>query len=141
MEGCVEIQKRLSLFADGELGPDEHSAVRTHLRQCVDCSGVLADLERLATAARELGPMAPPDHVWLEVAGGVRLSEARSGSSPTPSQRRSPLWQWAGLAAALVLVTFGLYALQGGPDSSPPDEQAAWRAHWSRLAQVLSDDR
>jgi anti-sigma factor RsiW len=114
MNECRNIQDQLSLFSDGLLPPEEHAAIRAHLRECPDCGGILADLERIIGTARELGPVAPPEHVWLQVAGSVRLSNGQPAPAapPAAAPRRSAMWQWAGLAAALVLVTLALSLFQ-----------------------------
>lgn len=107
---CREIEPELSLLADGTLPASDETRVALHLSGCVDCRALVADLETLRRAARAVGPLAPPDHVWLEVAGQIRLG----GASPAVAQRtpRGPAWQWVGIAAALVLVTIALYLLQ-----------------------------
>jgi tetratricopeptide (TPR) repeat protein len=119
---CHDVQRMLSDFLDGSLEPAERTAVRTHLASCEACRAVHADLLRLRGAARTLGPIAPPDHVWLEVAGQIRLLDAPRAAAPPPAVSRAPaprerrsragLGQWLGLAAALVLVTLGLYWFQ-----------------------------
>ena len=73
MTTCRDVQPQLSLFVDGQLGPDARRAVATHLEGCEACRGLVRDLERLRATARALGPVMPPDHVWLEVAGQIRL--------------------------------------------------------------------
>jgi hypothetical protein len=118
-KACHDIQRQLSDLVDGQLAPEAEAAVRAHLRECADCSGVFADLERIVKGARTLGPVAPPDHIWLEVAGQIHLATA-----PPPRPRvppaRSPVWQWVGIAAALVLTTFGLYLFQDAAESPAP---------------------
>jgi Putative zinc-finger len=108
---CREIQPELSLLVDSRLRADVEVRVREHLGSCAACRGVLADLDRLRRATREIGPIAPPDHVWLQIAGNLRSSDMSSRSSRPPA--RAPVWQWAGIAAALVLVTAGVYFVQG----------------------------
>jgi len=113
---CEDVQAQLSLMVDGQQ-PERaaQSLVRSHLETCANCRGVLQDLERLRRAAASLGPMTPPDHVWLEVAGQMRLSPAPAPADTEPrreSPSRTARAQWIGLAAALVLVTLGYYAIQ-----------------------------
>lgn len=125
MTSCREVQEQLSLFSDGLLDPEEHAAIRQHVRQCPDCGGVLADLERIVTTARQLGPVAPPEHVWLQVAGSVRLTGAHSDAAAARVvPARSPVWQWIGLAASLVLITFAVWLFQA-PTEVPPGSASA----------------
>jgi hypothetical protein len=57
------------------------------------------------------------------VAGSVRLSGHHPETPPVPARHRSPLWQWSGIAAALVAVTFLLSLFQG--PSEPPSQGPA----------------
>lgn len=110
MSDCPIVQRQLSEFLDGELSPDAHAEVATHLRTCADCAGVWRDLERVVLTGRHLGPIDPPEHIWLEVAGRLRLDAP--APRPTAARRpRSAAWQWIGLSAALVGLTLGLYWL------------------------------
>lgn len=120
MTRCEDVQPRLSELADGALDGAQAAAVRAHLAACDACRGVAADLDRLRDAAAALGPVTPPDHVWLAVAGQMRLDEPRAEpATAAPGSLR----QWLGLAAALVLITIGLYAVSRltspGPETSP----------------------
>jgi hypothetical protein len=100
----------LSLLADADLGPADEAELRAHLATCDACAGLLHDLQRVRDAARSLGPMQPPDHIWLEAAGQVRL-EAPAALAATSSRDRGALKQWISLAAAIVVVTLGAYAV------------------------------
>jgi len=117
---CREIEPQLSLLVDGLLTADEQQLVRLHVRTCASCRGMLADFERVRTAAREIGDIPPPEHVWLEVAGQIRLAQPAASVSTTADR---PATQWIGLAAALVLVTAGLYVFQRA--NTPPPEAPA----------------
>jgi hypothetical protein len=115
-------------MVDGLL-PDAaaQAVVRAHLEQCVSCRGVLQDLEKLRRSSRTLGPMAPPDHSWLEIAGQLRLGDSLK---PVEEPRRAmpiargPLVQWIGLAAALVVVTIGAYFFVSPPNSGAGTTQS-----------------
>lgn len=118
---CRDVEAQLSQLVDGLL-PDAaaQATVREHLETCAACRGVLQDLERLRRASRALGPITPPDHVWLEVAGQVRLEDR--APAPVTYHRvpatRAVIAQWIGLAAALVLITIGAYYFVR-PSTSP----------------------
>ena len=117
MTNCADIEPRLSEFADGDLDASERAEIDAHLAKCVACRGLYQDLQRVRRAAASLGPITPPDHVWLQVAGQTRL-DLPAGSHPArkPSGRNA-IVQWAGLAAALVAVTIGAhFFLRGVPD-------------------------
>jgi len=109
---CRDVQPRLSRFVDAELSADERAAVSAHLEGCAACRALASDLTRVRDAARGLGPIPPPDHIWLEIAGRIRLADHPTpADAARPGARRSAAWQWIGLAAALVLVTLGAFVI------------------------------
>ncbi|HET9370329.1 MAG TPA: zf-HC2 domain-containing protein [Vicinamibacterales bacterium] len=122
MTRCDDLRPRLSLLADADLGPADEAELRAHLATCDACAGLLHDLQRVRDAGRSLGPMQPPDHIWLEVAGQVRL-EAPAALAATSSRDRGALKQWISLAAAIVVVTLGAYAVS--QFTAPPAEEPA----------------
>ena len=128
MTTCQDIRLRLSEFADGSMTPADRIAVDAHLSTCDDCRRVLDDLHHIRRAAATLGPITPPDHVWLQVAGQVRLERPSTIARAPRTLRRAATSQWIGLAAALVVITIGAhYFLRGVPDGGnaggPPSVQ------------------
>jgi Putative zinc-finger len=108
---CQDVELRASAFIDGDLDADERAVVAAHLATCAGCRALVEDLTRVRDAARALGPVAPPDHIWLEVAGQIRLGEAPAPVAAERPPARSAAWQWLGLAAALVFATLAAYAV------------------------------
>ena len=126
MSTCDQVRPQLSGYVDRHLDRAQAADVRAHLLSCDACRGIADDLGRLRDAARALGPINPPPHVWLEIAGRVRLDRGTpTVASPAPASvtpetsTRSEKWQWLGLAAALVLTTLGVYTITK-PDSPAP---------------------
>lgn len=99
MTTCSTIQPHLSDYVDQELAAELHDAVAAHLATCDACRETARDFARLRDAARALGPMTPPPLVWQTIAATL------------PGARRPARAEWLGLAAALVLVTTGAYAV------------------------------
>lgn len=133
---CQDVQPRLSELADGALPPAERAEIDAHLEECAACRGVLSDLQHVRRAASALGPIPPPDHVWLQVAGQVRLE--RPAVVRFPAARRAALAQWIGLAAALVLVTIGAdYFLRTVP---PEDAGGAGNPAGTPSVQRIADE-
>jgi anti-sigma factor RsiW len=122
MMDCQDIQARLSAWVDGELEPDARDAVRAHVDSCPACRGLADDLTTVREAARSLGTVEPPDHVWLEVAGQVRLDAGPSADERFRTARSRASIQWLGLAAALIIVTLGVWVLSR--PTAPGDEPA-----------------
>jgi hypothetical protein len=137
MTTCQDIQPQLSDYSDGLVSADQRRAISAHLQTCVSCRGVVRDLERLRAAARTLGPIVPPDHVWLEVAGQVRLDQPRARHGKGAGVPRAAMRQWIGLAAALVLVTIGAYFFlrTSRPPAADPGNAPA-----RDIVQAIADD-
>jgi anti-sigma factor ChrR (cupin superfamily) len=122
---CLDVQPLLSEYLDGSLPGDTSDAVSAHVAACPSCHALVADLERIRATARALGPVDPPAHLWMEIAGRLRL-DAHTPAAPRPPRRQSlslslsrpESRQWLGLAAALVIVTIGVYAATR-PDAAP----------------------
>lgn len=116
---CKDATPLLSEYLDGTLAADVRTRVAAHLASCADCRSLFADLDRLHATARTLGPITPPEHIWLEIAGRIRLeggAPAVTAAPQGPVLKRSDAWQWLGLAAALLLVTSAVY-LVARPDT------------------------
>jgi len=127
MTTCPDIQSRLSEFADGAVTDIERAAIERHLASCPACRDLLQDLHRIRRAAATLGPVAPPDHVWLQVAGQARLDRPDAPARATRIARTAAIGQWAGLAAALVLVTIGAHYFLNtvpAPETTPGNASA-----------------
>jgi len=126
MASCEEVRPRLSELLDGSLSPAEQAVVRVHIDECAACRGVWTDLDRVRAAARDLGPIAPPAHLWLEVAGRVRLETDSAPTIPAASaqEARRARLQWLGIAAALVVATMTAYVMRGSGQPSPAVSEA-----------------
>jgi hypothetical protein len=105
---CDAIQPRLSELVDDDLDPADRAAIETHVRGCARCAALVEDLGRIRQAARGLGAIDPPPHVWLEIAGQIRQATPTS-EAVRPAARAHQRWQWIGLAAALLVSTAGAY--------------------------------
>ena len=57
---CNEFMDSLDLWMDGERQPEAEA----HLRSCAACNGLVADLEMIRSAGRELSDVDPPPRVW-----------------------------------------------------------------------------
>jgi len=127
MTMCDDIRSRLDAWIDQELDAQEADEVRRHLGACPQCRGLADDLARLRSAAGELGPIAPPAHIWLEVAGQIRIDAGTASPSTREPRGRRAQVQWLGLAAALVIVTIGLWMLgrTAPPETAPVSAEAS----------------
>jgi hypothetical protein len=72
---CHLFQERLPEM----IGSGEDLASHPHLLGCPLCRALLADLETIAEAARQLFPVAePPDNLWLQIESALQ----KEGASP-----------------------------------------------------------
>jgi hypothetical protein len=99
---------RLSEYLDGELPADERAELETHLRHCVGCGAVLADLKRIVARAQGLEDRGPERDLWPAIA-------ARIGAGTRREVRR-----WSFSLPQLAAAGIALMALSGG---------AAWLLH------------
>jgi hypothetical protein len=123
---CRDVTPLLSAYLDRSLDADAHAQVGSHLDGCDGCRVLVEDLHHIRSAARSLGPITPPDHIWLEIAGRIRLEHGGpqpqsqpAGTRPSSRPGRSDMFQWLGLAAALLIVTAGVYVV-ARPDAPAP---------------------
>jgi len=127
-ETCLEIENHLPLWAGGDLEPDAHATVESHLGRCEGCSraAVRARSSRVALerglrdGAERMGVGRDP---WPAIRASL-LTEGLvddAGAAPIarPVLRR---WSWAWPVAAAVLVGLFLAGtwLPSGGDPTPP---------------------
>jgi hypothetical protein len=75
---CAEFQARLpELIASGANASDHE-----HLQSCDLCRALLADLETIAEAARQLFPsVEPPDKLWSQIESAIKNDKAEDGTA------------------------------------------------------------
>ncbi|MGO8758198.1 MAG: hypothetical protein ACLQG3_08750 [Terracidiphilus sp.] len=80
---CAEFQDQLSEM----IGSGEDASLHPHVQSCERCRALLADLETIAEAARQLFPsVEPPDEVWEHIESAIKREEAKAEPG-TPSRR------------------------------------------------------
>lgn len=69
---CAEFQARLPEL----VGAGEDLAAHPHIQSCDLCRALLADLETIAEAARQLFPsVEPPDELWNQIESAIKSEE------------------------------------------------------------------
>ena len=98
---------QLSDYLDDELPAAGRAAVEEHLRECIACRAVLAELRRVTVRAAALRDAPPRDTLWPEVAeriGHPGLELAPRDELAARRRRAAPPLRWAaGIAAVLAL--------------------------------------
>jgi predicted anti-sigma-YlaC factor YlaD len=73
---CAEFQAQLPEL----IGSGEKIADHPHLQSCKLCRALLADLDAIAQAARQLFPVEdPPDTLWEHIESAIVKEEATPG--------------------------------------------------------------
>lgn len=66
---CAEFQARLPELIGSGADAKEHP----HIKNCELCRALLADLETIAEAARQLLPVVdPPEDLWVQIESAIR---------------------------------------------------------------------
>ena len=81
---CAEFQGQLPDL----IGSGEDAAAHPHAQDCERCRALLADLETIAEAARQLFPsVEPPDEVWEHIESALRGEPEEEAGPETPLGR------------------------------------------------------
>jgi len=74
---CAAFQSQLPEL----IGSRENIADNPHFQTCKNCRALLAELESIAEAARQLFPIEePPDELWAQIEMAIVCEEANSNS-------------------------------------------------------------
>jgi anti-sigma factor RsiW len=106
-------------LAEGTLGPLRRAELQQHLDECPACRRLADDMRRIRELAQSLDRPAPPDRVWLQVAG--RLRQEGRIATPTPRAVVTRRFMPLAIAASLLLVIgASLYLLYPRPTAVAP---------------------
>jgi anti-sigma factor RsiW len=143
---CPDMEVRLNEYVDGTLATHERAAVEAHLAGCAGCRAAVAELRQLVADARGLPRSIEPQRdLW----GGVT---ARLGDRGRASGwwRERTFWAGALVAAATLVLAFGIYRLTLSPvrDGRGRVGEPGWAAVQAdydqaeqELAQLLATQR
>jgi anti-sigma factor RsiW len=123
-ECTLRYREAIHDLVDGTLGPLRRAELQQHLDLCDDCRALADDLLKIRHATESLDPLAPPDRVWLQVAGRLR-QEGRVTAPPAAAARRNRVALLALAAALTIAVGSSLVLLWPGTREAPSPQQAA----------------
>lgn len=91
---CSDVRERLSAYADGEIQGRERADIEEHVRQCGDCSRLLASMHALQWRLTE---------TLSETVEPVDITDSVMSLLPVRRQRAKYRWTWAWAAGACLL--------------------------------------
>jgi hypothetical protein len=124
---CVEFQKRLSAYMDGELPRWTRWKIQIHLGRCSDCAGLLEEFEEVDGAIlAAAGACEQP--AYLEDAVMRRLP-----AMPPAWRRQGVTMRWAtgvALAGMQIMAVYGAYwwGFAKGNSTPGPDQRGGMRS-------------
>jgi hypothetical protein len=129
---CADVQDRLEEFHDGELPIEECVAIQGHLRDCVTCALVAAELEDVRTSLREAALALPgrsaPEAERLPgaVVERLRAEQQLSWSAELRSlfQDMHLVWAALGATAATLVCLVGSISVLHAANQERPDSLA-----------------
>jgi Putative zinc-finger len=125
---CARYIQAIHEVVDGTLGEIRRAELQQHLDRCAGCRALVADLERIRNIAASLDTVAPPDGVWLQIAGRLRQDGRGLPPAPAASARGSRvaiLAIAAGLIVAVGASLMLLLPLLRGDTAQPAATQTA----------------
>ena len=138
---CVELQESL---VENESGSSAEQ--RAHLRNCPECAKLVAELLVIACSAGDLrAAYEPHPRVWKSIEDSLRreglIRPQRRSLSLLPSLGSQWSWaRWMVPAAALLLVSLGIYLRQHAQTSETAVRNTAPTTIVSDAAAGLNDD-
>lgn len=116
-DGCIEIQRKLSAYMDGELGAAESGAVKEHLAVCAACAGELRAATERDAELKSLPAAEPGPFFEARVLAAARAMKEYRG--PLRRFLRFPVPAMATLVAFILLnvftFAFNINAMENGP--------------------------
>lgn len=124
---CKRYRESIHDLVDGTIAPIRKADLQQHLDGCAGCRRLVSDLQAVRAAGASLDELAPPDGVWLQIAGRLRQEGRVAAPAPlvrTGAPRRATL---LALAAALILAagTSLVMLLRDGTESPAPGPAVA----------------
>lgn len=139
---CARYTQAIHELVDGTLGEIRKAELQQHLDRCAGCRALLADLERIRNVAATLDTVAPPDGVWLQIAGRLRQEGRVLPAAPAVSARGSRVALLAIAAGLIVAVGASLVLLLPflrGDSSQPAQTAAESNAAGEEAVQSIED--
>lgn len=117
---CQAFDAELADYLEGTLDDSVTEFAERHLRECVRCTSLVRDLEKIQKEAGALPDLAPSRDLWAGIEARIDAPVIPLVARPEKRRRLTPAWMGAA-AAALVMSTAGAtYLLTARSLSSRP---------------------
>ena len=116
MMACERFIGAIQELADGTLGSIRRAELELHMESCDGCRRLADDVIRIRDLAGSLERPAPPDRVWLQIAGRLRQEGRVAAPAVTTGAHR--YYPFALAASLLLVVAASLYLLYPRPGST-----------------------
>src|SRR2546423_14860083 len=100
---CEEFDAALPDYLEGTVDASLRVAVERHLSECVRCTSLLRDLEKIRKEAAALPDLVPSRDLWQGIEARIAAPVIPLASRPERQRRVAPTWM--GIAAAALIVT------------------------------------
>jgi len=110
---CREVEELIHAYSDGELDLVRSLEIERHFQDCPACSGLLERIRALRFAVSKSTPYYPAP-AGLEARLRSRLREG-APVKPQAPRRMLHSWQWAGVAAAVLIAAVSVGLLMRRP--------------------------
>jgi hypothetical protein len=122
---CAQFQEILPDVIDSGRSTEQEA----HLQSCPVCSGLVAELDLIATEARQLQEFAEPaPRVWNSIEIALRqeglIREPQLGPTLLPPVKRRWSLAWLAPVAVAALFAFGIFVYERGARPPQPVAQA-----------------
>jgi hypothetical protein len=104
---CEEFDAALPDYLEGTLDESLRVAVERHLSECVRCTSLLRDLEKIRREAATLPDLLPSRDLWQGIEARIAAPVIPLTARPERQRRVAPAWMGIA-AAALIMSTAGL---------------------------------
>lgn len=119
---CKRYEKKLALYAGGDLPANDAKRVEAHLHACASCRASLEGIEASREALSALHDIEPPSDDLAAIRQAVREGIVNAA----PPRIGAPLrWGFAAAVCAVAVVCAALYLINADPPAKPDAPQVA----------------